>query len=516
METIVDLLTSAAKFVPDKPLIIFEDNSYTYDYFEKETNKIANSLKDLGVKKGDGIALFLPSKPIFCSCCLAILKIGAMAAPFNYMFKEQEVNRMLKVTGCRTIITTKRGCEILENIIDDLPGLKDIILVAEDEQEKKSIDLKNLIIYEDLIRNASSDSIKADINPDDVALLMHSSGTTGIPKCIMETHKSIVFGGRNHVSMLKYNYLNERLVCPLPIYNNYGFVIQFISILTTVGTFIMIEKWDTEKVYEAMINYKVTRIGGTPTMFVYLLKGFNKELHCNIKLDACQVAGQKCSVEVLEQFEKTFKTKLIDSYGASEVAWATSGPVSGIYKKGSAGTTVGNTVVKIMDDNLNELAPNEIGEVVIKSDTAANGYWNNPEATKEFFTSSGWRSGDLGYMDTDGYLYIVDRKKDLIITGGANIYPADVEEVLYTHPKVSIVSVVGVPDEQKGELPVAYIICEEGETATEKEIIDFCRDKLAVYKAPRIVKFVESIPLGPTGKVLKKELKELAAKEFAL
>ena len=514
METIVDLLTSASKYRPNKPIIIFGEDVYTYKYFDEETNRIANSLKSLGIKNKDRIALFLPSKPIFCLCSLAIMKLGAIVAPFNYMFKEIEIERMLRVTNCRTIITTERGCKILSKIVNELNTLKDVILVKTGEDNETDANL-DFIDFEELVRNKSTEFEKVYIDFDDVALLMHTSGTTGIPKCIMETHKNIVINGRNHVCMLKYTMDEEVIICPLPIYNNYGFTIQFISALTSIATFVMIEKWDTGKVYDSILRYHGTRIGGTPTMYVYMLRGYNKEIHNGIKLENCQVAGQKCTKEIIEQFEETFKTRLIDSYGASETAWATSNPASGIHKLGSAGTTIGNSKVFIVDNDLNILPAKEIGEVIINNDSVASGYWNNPEATKQSFTTLGWRSGDLGYLDEDGYLYIVDRKKDMIITGGANIYPADIEEVLYTHPKISIASIVGIPDKEKGEIPVAYVICKEGKTATEEEIIEFCRNKMAVYKAPRRVKFVNSIPLGPTGKILKNELRSLAAKDLA-
>jgi long-chain acyl-CoA synthetase len=225
--------------------------------------------------------------------------------------------------------------------------------------------------------------------------------------------------------------------------------------------------------------------------------------------------GAHCSAKVIENVEKTFNVVFLDGYGQTEgCGFTTLNPIVGVRKTDSVGVPLANIWIKIVDDNDVELPPRKVGEIVEKGDAfSIHGYWKRPEINAEVYKGGWFHSGDLGYVDEDGYLYVVDRKQDLIITGGANIYPVEVEEVLYTHSAVALAAVIGIPDEVKGELAKAYIVLKKGATATEKEMIDYVREKIAKYKAPKMVEFVDSLPQGPTGKILKKELRAKVLKK---
>jgi long-chain acyl-CoA synthetase len=273
---------------------------------------------------------------------------------------------------------------------------------------------------------------------------------------------------------------------------------------------IVVDRFDARKVLDLIKAYRATYFAGTPTMFAYLLGEFDPGRDDISSLRVTNSGGARCPAEMIHRIEERFGVVHLDGYGQTEACgFTTLNPLVGVRKANSVGTPLSNLWLEIHDDEDRSLPPGEVGEVVERGDPfSVHGYWNRPDANQEVYRGGWFHSGDLGYVDEDGYLYIVDRKQDLIITGGANIYPAEVEEILYQHPKVALAAVVGVPDDVKGELAKAYIVLKPGESAAEGEIVEFVRTRIAKYKAPRMVEFVEELPLGPTGKILKRELRE--------
>jgi long-chain acyl-CoA synthetase len=272
---------------------------------------------------------------------------------------------------------------------------------------------------------------------------------------------------------------------------------------------VLVDRFEGEKVLQNITKHQATYFAGTPTMFIYLLQAYDPSKHDVKTLRVVNSGGAHCSAKVIENVEKTFNVVFLDGYGQTEgCGFTTLNPIVGVRKTDSVGVPLANIWIKIVDDNDVELPPRKVGEIVEKGDAfSIHGYWKREEINAEVYKGGWFHSGDLGYVDEDGYLYVVDRKQDLIITGGANIYPVEVEEVLYTHPAVALAAVIGIPDEVKGELAKAYIVLKKGATATEKEIINYVRERIAKYKAPKMVEFVDSLPQGPTGKILKKELR---------
>jgi long-chain acyl-CoA synthetase len=303
-------------------------------------------------------------------------------------------------------------------------------------------------------------------------------------------------------------YGDETYLCAVPLFTNFGLTVTLNLCLYTGGTIVLHERWDTQKVLTDIGRYRATYFGGTPTMYVYMVGAHDPARHDLSSLRICTTGGSPVPQPVIQRFEELSGVKVAQVYGATETCGQNvMEPTAGIRKPGSTGVPVGSSRIHIVGDDGGELPVGEIGEVVIGGDCVAKGYWGDPEATAEVFTPLGWKSGDLGYLDADGFLFIVDRKKDVIITGGHNIYPLEVESTLYRHPAVAMCAVVGAPDAQKGEIPVAVIVLAEGATVTEEEIRQYCRAELAAYKAPRRVEFIDDMPVE-AAKIRKRELVE--------
>lgn len=508
MFTLTQLLKRGVNLFPAKPFIIFEDKTITYLDFDRLTSQIANVLTHLGLKKGDPVSYFFPNTPLIPISDFGIQKIGGVAVPINSMAKGAEVKYILTNTNVKAILTDDNGYSILNDVKEQIPNLKHIIV----KSKEKYNDVLN---FDNMINAASEDFESVLCDPDDVVGVLYTSGTTGAPKGTMQTQKSLFYGVTHMSSAHKLRFNRENFLCPMPLFNNFGRTVSLIGAIYNCGTLILLERWDTEKVLEAMTKWNATYFGGTPTMFIYMLQSFKEEKH-KMTLPTAFVGGSKCPPDVIEEFKDKFpKVNLVEGYGATELCgFVTTNPPVGVKKLGSAGIPIGDVEITIVNDEAQQIPTGEVGEIVINTDMKAKGYWNDPENTSLAFREKGWFSGDLGYVDEDGYLYIVDRKKDLIIRGGANIFPIEVEETLYTHPKVMMAAVIGIPDRVKGELPKAYVVLREGEECTEKELIDYCRKKLAAYKVPVGVEFVKELPLNRVGKVLRRELREKVLRQI--
>lgn len=507
MQCLSRLLETKVKRFSNKNFIIFENQKITYKEFDIKTSKLANYFKSKGINKGDVVGLYLPSTPELAIGYWACQKIGAIAIPMSVMFRLKEVKNITSRTSMKLIITTPENYEITREISSERDSeLKEILVIGEHG-------LTEVASFDEVLKNESSEIEFSNCEIDDVAAVFFTSGTTGEPKGAMQTHKSIYSTLKDMEVFWKFEYGKEKLLGVLPIFNNFGATLNMNGAIFNGGTLLLIERWDSEKVLKVISEEKATFFAGTPTMFLYLLEEYKKSYYDLSSLKLCITGGAIVSPEIIERVENELNVKLIEIYGATETSGAITGdPVIGKRKKGSAGIPFGSSTIKIVDDNANEVPAGTIGEIVVHGDPVGKGYWGDEETTAKTFREDGWFSGDLGYVDEDGYLYIIDRKKDVIISGGNNIFAIEVENILYTIPGVAMAAVVGVPDELKGEIPKAYIVQKGSIELNKEEIIAYCRENLSAYKVPRIVEFIEEMPLGPSGKILKRKLREMVSK----
>jgi long-chain acyl-CoA synthetase len=503
MQTISEMIDSLARYEPDHIAVVFGDQHIAYKDLNCEANRLANGLLEMGIRPRDRVLLFMKNSLRLVTAYYALIRAGATIVPLNTMYRAHEIGYIGKDTAASVIIADDELWNREASVKDDLPDLKYVILHGADTSAGTES-------FDQVISQVeTTPQVKVDL--DSIVSIIYTSGTTGRPKGATQTHRSILsnVGG---CSMRNKFCRNDRLLCALPLFNNFAINVVMMSAFANGATLIVIDRFEARKVLDSICAHKCTYFAGTPTMFSYLLQEYDDSKDDVQSLRVTNSGGSHCPGNVVREIEETFGTIHLDGYGQTEgCGFTILNPLVGVRKENSVGTPLSNIWLKIVDDNDRELPVGKIGEIVERGDAfSIHGYWKRPDVNKETYRSGWFHSGDLGYLDKDGYLYVVDRKQDLIITGGANIYPAEVEEVLYSHPKVALAAVIGVPDELKGELAKAYIVLKKGETATERELIEYVRSHIAKYKAPRMVEFADSLPQGPTGKILKRELRDLS------
>ncbi|MGE0152028.1 MAG: class I adenylate-forming enzyme family protein [Reyranellaceae bacterium] len=505
MQTLAEMLRTAARLVPDRNYIVSDAGTLSFAQFDRQAAKLANVLRDLGIGKGDVVGLYLPSVPMLAIGYFACQKLGAVAAPMSAMLREREVSNVAGRTGMRALLTSGgETFDVVRKVRAAGIALESVLVLG--EPVEGGLDLRALM-------QAANDGFEdVPCRPEDTAALFFTSGTTGEPKGAMQTQGSLYATLRDMAVYNGFRWSTETLMCALPLFNNFGATCMMNLSMFVGGTMLHLERWDTERVLELITRHKATYMAGSPTMFVYLLRAFDRRKHDLSGLKIAVTGGAPVAPSILAQFRQEIGTPLLQIYGATEVSGYVVGePPFGVQKPGSTGTPIGGTIIDVVDDDGRPVPTGAIGEVRVQGDVVGGGYWSDAETTRKVFTAQGWLSGDLGYLDEQGYLFIVDRKKDVIISGGFNVYPLEVEDLLYTHPAVAVCAVIGLPDADKGELPVAVLVPKPGEKVARAEIIEFCRQRISAYKAPRDVYSVDEMPLGPSGKILKRTLREWAA-----
>lgn len=501
MHTIGSMLDAVAHYQPEKTAVLFEDQQVTYGELNREVNRLARGLRARGIAPGDRVLLFMSNSLMLVTAYFAILKAGATVVPLNVMFRQREIGHIGADTSASAIIADDELWHRESAVREALPDLKHEFINGRVESANQETLLS--------VASQQTDVPETRTELDDIASIIYTSGTTGRPKGATQSNRSILSNVQGCCTRNKFS-REDRLLCALPLFNNFAINVVMMSAFASGATLVVLDRFDARKVLDHISAHACTYFAGTPTMFAYLLQEYNPATDKIESLRVTNSGGSHCAGSLIEQVQETFGTAHLDGYGQTEACgFTTLNPLVGVRKANSVGVPLSNIWVKIVSDDGHEMPVGEVGEIVERGDAfSIHRYWNRPEINEQVYRDGWFHSGDLGYVDDDGYLYVVDRKQDLIITGGANIYPAEVEEVLYSHPKVAMAAVVGVPDPLKGELAKAFIILKKGETATEEEIIRFTRDRMAKYKAPRSVEFVESLPQGPTGKILKRELRD--------
>jgi long-chain acyl-CoA synthetase len=486
-----------ARFFPNKAAILFEGKSITYQELARMASRLASGLNGLGVKKGDRVALFLPNIPEFVISYLGILKIGAVAVSVNAMLKSDEVKFILKDCSAKVLITT----EELRNHVPEkeLSDLKHI-LIAE-ENSKQDISLDRLI---------SSDLFEARaiaMERDEPAAIVYTSGTTGFPKGATLSHGNVISNmyAKNRCCRMQ---PEDRLLLFLPLFHCFGQNAILNSGLNACATIVLQRRFKPEQALETIARDRITMFFGVPTVYIKLLASDTSN-HNLKSVRYYFTAAAPMPVEVVQKWQEKYRMTIHEGYGLTETSPFACYNHDLKYKLGSIGAPIDNVEMKIVDPDGMEVQPGALGEIIVRGPNVMLGYWNRPSETAQVLSSDGWfHTGDLGRMDEDGYFYLVDRIKDTINVSGFKVYPAEVENILYAHPAVAEVAVYGVADALKGEIVKANILLKKDFAATEEEILEFCSQKMAVYKVPHAINFVKSIPKNSTGKVLKKVLRD--------
>ena len=484
-------LARTAASTPDQVAIRLDDFELTYAGLDAASALAAGWLAEHGVGPGDRVGIMLPNIPQFPILYYGALRAGAAVVPMNPLFKEREVEYYLTDSGAKVLFAW-------EGIADQAqPGA---------EAAGAAFEVVDAGFSQQLATYSPAPGV-VERAPDDTAVLLYTSGTTGKPKGAELTHSNLGSNVATCVALFDGG-PDDVIFGGLPLFHSFGQTCGLNSAVACGATLTMIPRFEPHKALEVLQRDKVTIMQGVPTMYVALLQD---PAHKDYDVSTLRLAvsgGASLPVEVLRGFEKEFGVILLEGYGLSETS-----PVASFNhadrerKAGSIGTPVRDVEMRLIDADWNDTPDGEIGEIAIKGPNVMKGYWNRPDATTEAIKDSWFRTGDLAKRDEDGYYFIVDRAKDMIIRGGYNVYPREVEEVLYEHPAVAEAAVVGVPDAEYGEEIGAAITLKAGASATAEEIQEFVKERIAAYKYPRIVWFLdEGLPKGPTGKILKREI----------
>jgi len=488
----IDIL-HLANSSPGDIAISYRGKKISFSEMEKAVQHYAGYLGKLGIKKGDKVAITAPNCPEFIFSYWAIARLGAVAVPLNLFLTLDEIAYILQNSQAESLVIHPY---ILKKI-----GVSNVAMLG----------LKNMIVLDEntLGQIFRSEPQRADISgsvgEEDVAAILYTSGTTGRPKGSMLTHKNFI---SDVISLTKVTHVGpeDNFLCVLPMFHSFAWTVCVLLPLYCGSTVVILENFQPRETLKTIVEEGVTMLLGVPPMYAMLLRKAEPEHLKSVRLAVS--GGAALPVDVYNAFTKKFPVNFIEGYGLTEAAPVVSiNPVDGVKKPGSVGLPLPGVSVIIGDESGREVAPGEIGEILVKGDNVMTRYYNDERATSEAFVNGWLRTGDLARVDKDGYIYIVDRKKDMIIVGGFNVYPREVEEVLYTHPKISEAAVVGIEDPIRGEVPKAFIVPEEGEKLTEKEVLAFLKERLAQYKIPRVITFTDSLPKNATGKVLKKLLR---------
>lgn len=520
------LKDSASKF-PENTAMIFFGKKTSYKQLLKYVDSMATALKKLGIEKGSRVSISLPNSPQFIISFYSVLKLGAIVVQTNPLYVERELEHILNDSEAETIITldllyqrvkrvraSKVKNVIITSVKDFLPSFLSLLYPIKTRLEGHApkVEWENVERFTNLIKTKPAEW-KTEIDPkEDIALLQYTGGTTGTPKSAALTHLNLVVNTVQTVSWLTdLKRGEERILAAIPFFHVYGMTTCMNLAIHTGATLILVPKFDVKQILKLVQKYKPTIFPGVPTIYLAINSHPKARKYNLSSIRACISGAASLPVKVKEDFEKLTGAKLVEGYGLSEAAPVTHcNPLYGHSKPGSIGIPFPDTDAGVVDlvKGEEELKPGEIGELVIKGPQVMKGYWNLPEETNSALRGGWLYTGDIAKMDEDGYFYIVDRKKELIIVSGFNVYPREVEEVLYRHPKVSEVAVIGIPSEKRGETVKAFIVLKEGEMVSENEIKEFCKKELAKYKLPESVEFRDSFPKSLVGKVLKRVLIE--------
>jgi len=534
--TIRELISSRSAQYGDKIFLLDpeKEKEYSYARFAEKVDAVSNFLHRQGIGKDAKVALFMPNSPAYLFFFFGIMQLGAVACPINTHLQAEELAYILHNSDSAALFCAG---PYLENA---LPAIRSAaeqgelrFLFCEDTSAARLAELQEqlsqeqlsplqVVNVEEMLQEATGTLLpeiaELPLGGDDVAEIIYTSGTTGRPKGAMLTHHNLLIDAS---WIARWNRLGEddRALCVMPLFHINAQIVTVLTPLYHGGSVVLPERFSVTRFFPLINYYGATYVGTVATMLSMLLNKAGPREAAESKLKIVFCGSAPVPAEVLEKFEKTFQVPVIEGYGMTETSCRSTfnplpppdalklGENDGYRKIGSVGLPLGNEML-VLDDHDNPLGPGEIGEIVIRGPNVTKGYYKDRVSTAKVMRGGWFYSGDLGYYDEDGYFYIVDRKNDMIIRGGENIYPREIEEVLYTHPAVRDAACIGIPDQLYGEEVAAFVVLKDTARAAEEELVSFCRERLAAYKCPKKVTIVEEIPKSSSGKLLRKELRK--------
>ncbi len=503
-------LEISAESYADRTAVILDDYKFTYAEVNAFAKRIANILVDKGIEKGDKVAVMIPNTPHFPMVYYGILNTGATVVPVNVLLKSHEIQYYLEDSDAKVFVTWRGFYDEAVHAFNATDTCHQLLVVSTPDDMDAPPEGELLM---PLVLGASHEFDLIQTMPDDTAVILYTSGTTGRPKGAELTHFNMFFNAYYAKEKIIQARPDDVALAVLPLFHSFGQTCIMNAGFMAGATITMVPQFDTEHVVKVIERDKVTVIGLVPTMYAFLLN-CAEDHDCDLSSLRMAVSGaSSLPVEIINQFKEKFGLQILEGYGLSETSPVASFNVTDRpCKPGSIGIPIWGCEMRIMREDGSFAEAEEVGEIVIRGHNVMKAYYKKPVATKETIINGWLHTGDLGKCDEDGYFYIVDRLKDIIIRGGMNIYPREVEEVLHAHPAVLEVAVVGVPDALRGEEVKAYAALRDGQSVTEHVLREYCLERLAKYKCPKAVEIVPALPKGPTGKILKRELREMARK----
>ncbi|MFZ5632797.1 MAG: long-chain-fatty-acid--CoA ligase [Bacillota bacterium] len=520
-----ELVQLPAGAYPDKPALYFYGSEITFWELRSQILRMANVLGGLGVQKGDRVGIHLPNIPQYVISYYAVLSLGAVVVNLNPMYTPDELKFMAGNTGITTLITFDMVAPVVRALCREVEIPRVIVTKATDyikgmvRSTAADLDMEaGWLHFSDLLEGcASSKRPRVEVGPGDVAMINFTGGTTGLPKGAVLTHANLVAAtmqcalwGRTTQQL--YPPERRHVMAVLPYFHVYGNIVVMNYSIFTCSTQILVPRFNIDELMDVMAGFReIYFFPAVPTMISAIINHPRAaELEMDRKLKLLNSGAAPMPVELIEQV-RDMGIYFSEGYGLTEsTSLGISNPILGLKKAGSIGIPFPDTDVRLVDieEGREDVPPGEPGEIIIKSPLVMQGYWNNPGETAKQLRDGWLYTGDIAVRDEEGYIFVVDRKKDMIIAGGYNIYPREIDEVLYTHPKVADAVAVGIKDQYRGETVKAYVVLKQGEEATPEEIIAFCREKLAAYKVPKMVEFRDSLPKSAVGKILRRILRE--------
>jgi long-chain acyl-CoA synthetase len=521
------MVSHHARLSPDNEAIVWNDVRITYRQLDAMSNRVANALVEMGIGHGDKVALSCPNLPFFPVVYYGIMKAGAAVVPLNVLFKPREVAYHLKDSDAKAVFVFEGTAELplansVKEAFEEVDTCEQLVVITKtcllgntDSNHSPFPEHKTLA---EITTDKPETFEIYPTAPSDTCAILYTSGTTGQPKGAELTHLNLMSNVTTthltHLPVLDFTAGGQKTVLiTLPLFHTTGQTVQMNSNIYGGNRIVLLPRFEPQATLDAMVTEKVNFWVGVPTMYWAILK-YVDETGYDISrvadsMKVCTSGGAPMPVEVMKAFEAKFGVRVMEGYGLSETSpLATFNHFEKPSKPGTVGQPIFGVDVRCFDENDKEVERGTRGEVVIRGTNVMKGYYKRPKDTAEAFRNGWFHTGDIGVMDDEGYLSIVDRKKDMILRGGYNIYPRELEEVIITHPDVSLCAVIGVKDDRLGEEVKAFVVLKQGAELTETEFIDWCKEQFAANKYPRHVEFRSELPIGGTGKIFKRALRE--------